>query len=283
MSGMVDKHGTETSASGTTDVVGAEARDGSARMRAAAVRQAQAAAERRRRQFLIAGAVALIVVALVGVGMLVQHDKARSDAALGTGPLVAPAGAVAGGLGIPYGGAAAKVTLTVYEDYRCPYCKLAESLFESTYKAYAAAGKITVQYHLVDLIDRNLGGTGSLRAGNAGACAQDAGKYEAYHDVLYANQPDENEDAFGSNAALVSLAKQVPGLDTAAFEACVNGDTHGSWVKKNYDSLSKLLNGSVATPYYAIGGTQFKLTAQSNAVQVAAFKSALDTAVAAAG
>jgi len=189
-----------------------------------------------------------------------------------------------GSLAIPYGASQpAKVTLTVYEDFRCPYCKIAESMFESTYKSYAAAGKIKVQYHLVDLIDRNLGGTGSIRAGNAGACAQDAGKFEAYHDLLYANQPDETNDSYGSNAALISPAKQVSGLDTSAFEACVNNDTHGSWVKKNYASLSTLLNGSVATPYYAINGTQFKLAGESTADQQTAFKSALDSAVAAAG
>jgi protein-disulfide isomerase len=273
---MVENHGTEA---------GDRVRGGPARGKAAAAREAQAAAERRRRQFMIGGAVVAVIAVLVAFGLLVQHNRAASDSALGTGPVSAPSGAVgAGSLAIPFGASqSAPVTLTVYEDFRCPYCKVAESMFESTYKGYADAGKIKVQYHLVDLIDRNLGGTGSIRAGNAGACAQSAGKFEAYHDILYANQPDESDDAYGSDATLVSLAKQVPGLDAAAFESCVNGDVHGSWVKKNYDALSTLLGGSVATPYYAIGGTQFKLTGQSAADQQAAFKAALDSAVAAAG
>lgn len=259
-------------------------RESSAREKAAAARQAQLAGARRKRQLVIGGVVAVVIAVVVTFGLLVQHNRAISDAALGTGPFTAPAGAVgAGSLAIPYGASqAAKVTLTIYEDYRCPYCKIAESLFESTYKTYAASGAIKVQYHLVDLLDRNLGGTGSVRAGNAGACAQDAGKFEAYHDVLYAGQPEENDDAYGSNAALITLAKQVRGLDSPTFESCVNNDTHGSWVKKNYGSLSTLLNGSVATPYYAINGAQFKLTGQSAADQQAAFKSALDSAVTAA-
>jgi protein-disulfide isomerase len=257
----------------------------SAREKAAAARQVQVAAERHKRQLVIGGLVAAVIAALVAVGLLVQHNRATSDAALGTGPFVAPSGAVGtGSLAIPYGASpSAKVTLTIYEDYRCPYCRMAESMFESTYRTYAASGKIKVQYHLVDLIDRNLGGTGSLRAGNAGACAQDAGKFEAYHDVLYAAQPDENDDAYGSNAALITLAKQVGGLGTATFESCVNGGTHAAWVKKNYDSLSTLLNGSVATPYYAINGTQYKLTGQSPAYQQTAFKAALDSALTGAG
>ena len=286
-------------ATGATDVTrDGGARERSGRLKAAAVRQAQVAAQRRKRQLWIGGAVFVLIAALVTVGVLVQHKRAVADAALGTGPFVAPAAAVGpGSLAIPFGGdsnpfapssnslvAPARVTLTVYEDFRCPYCQLAESMFESTYKSYALAGKIQVQYHLVDLIDRNLGGTGSLRAGNAGACAQDAGpgKFAALHDLLYANQPDENDDAYGSDAALISLAKQVPGLDGPTFESCVNGDVHGSWVKRNYASLSTVLNGSVATPYYAINGKQYKLTGQPAAVQQAAFRAALDAAVAAA-
>jgi protein-disulfide isomerase len=276
------------------------ARERSGRLKAAAVRQAQVAAQRRKRQLWIGGAVFVLIAALVTIGVLVQHKQAVANAALGSGPFVAPAAAVGpGSLAIPFGGgsasaassssssstaAPARVVLTVYEDFRCPYCRLAESMFESTYKSYALAGKIQVQYHLVDLIDRNLGGTGSLRAGNAGACAQDAGpgKFAALHDLLYANQPDENDDAYGSDAALISLAKQVPGLDSPTFEACVNGDVHGSWVKGNYTSLSTVLNGSVATPYYAINGKQYKLTGQPAAAQQAAFRAALDAALAAA-
>jgi protein-disulfide isomerase len=270
------------------------ARDHSGRRKAAAVRQAQVAAQRRKRQLRIGGIVFVVIAALVAVGISVQHKRAMANAALGTVSFVAPAGAVGpGSLAIPFGAVApagapapapARVTLTVYEDFRCPYCRLAESMFEPTYRAYALAGKIQVQYHLVDLIDHNLGGTGSLRAGNAGACAQDAGpgKFPAYHDALYANQPDETDDVYGSNAALISLAKQIPGLDTRTFEACVNGDTHGSWVKRNYTSLNTVLNGAVATPYYAINGVQYKLTTEPVAAQQAAFRAALDQAVAAA-
>jgi protein-disulfide isomerase len=309
MSGMAENRGlgspVQDDAAGATDAadqIGAtrdgDARERSGRLKAAAVRQAEVAAQRRKRQLWIGAGVFVLIAALVTVGILVQHKRAVADAALGTGPFVAPAGAVGpGSLAIAFGGdsnpfspssnplvAPARVTLTVYEDFRCPYCQLAESMFESTYKSYALAGKIQVQYHLVDLIDRNLGGTGSLRAGNAGACAQDAGpgKFAALHDLLYANQPDENDDAYGSDAALISLAKQVPGLDSPTFEDCVNGDVHGSWVKRNYASLSTVLNGSVATPYYAINGKQYKLTGQPAAVQQAAFRAALDAAVAAA-
>jgi protein-disulfide isomerase len=263
----------------------AAANDGksSARQKIEQARLAEAVAARRRRQIYITLAVAAVIVALVGIGILVQHKKAAGDDQLGTGPLVSPSGAVADGTAIPLGDQNAKVTLTIYEDFRCPYCRMAEQTYESVYKSFAAAGTVRVQYHLVNLIDRNLGGTGSIRSGNAGACAQDSGKFEAYHDVLYTNQPDETDDAFGSNDKLISLAKQVPGLDTPVFEKCVNDGRHGSWVVANFDALSKLLGGSVATPYYAINGTQYSSTAQATPAAQASFKAALDKAVAAAG
>ncbi len=258
--------------------------ENSAHQKLEAVRRAQVAARRRRRQFLIGAAVLVVVALAAGIGVLVQHGRADRDAAFGAGPFAAPAGAVGtGSLAIPYGSSrTAKVTLSVYEDLRCPYCRMAESMFEPTYRAYARAGKIIVHFHLVDLIDRNLGGTGSIRAGNAAACAQSAGKFEAYHDLLYAGQPKESDDAFGSNAALLSLADRVSGLNTAAFRTCVDRGTHGSWVRRNYDSLSTLLKGSVSTPYYAINGAQHKIVSTSVAAEQAAFKSALDSAIAAA-
>ncbi|MGH3414948.1 MAG: DsbA family protein [Actinocrinis sp.] len=255
-----------------------------ARQKAAAARREQVSANRRRRQLIVGAAVLSAIVALVAVGVAVQQKKASVDAAYGSGPVRAPAGAVGdGALAIPYGASAgAKVTLTVYEDFRCPYCRMAEGLFESAYRSYAQAGRIRVEYHLVDLIDHNLGGNGSLRAANAAACAQDAGagRFEAYHDLLYANQPDENDDAYGSDAALLGLAAKVDGLDTAAFKTCLDSGAHASWVKKNYDALSTLLHGQVATPYYAIDGVQFQLDGRAPAAQQAAFKAALDAALA---
>jgi protein-disulfide isomerase len=261
----------------------ADGRKTTARQKVEDARRAEAAAARRRRQAFIAVAVVVVILAAVGIGLLVQHKKAASDNALGTGPLVSPGGAVADGTAIPFGDQNAKVTLTIYEDFRCPFCRMAEQTYESVYKTFVTAGTVKVQYHLVNLIDRNLGGTGSIRAGNAGACAQDAGKFEAYHDLLYADQPDETDDAYGSDAKLISLAKQVSGLDTPAFEKCVNNGTHGSWVVANYNALSKLLNGSVATPYYAIDGTQYTMTTQATPAAQDSLKAALDKAVTAAG
>ena len=196
-----------------------------ARERAAAAYAAEQAKTRRKRQYLIGGLVLVLIAAAVGIGIAVQHHVNQVNSSAANGKLVYPSGTVDGGLAIPYGtDQNAKTTLVIYEDFRCPYCKEAESMFNSIYSADAEAGKIKVQYHIVNLIDQNDGGTGSIQAGNAAACAQNVGnaKFKAYHDILYTNQPDETDDAYASNSTLISYAKQVSGLDSSSFESCVN-------------------------------------------------------------
>ena len=256
----------------------------SARERAAAAYAADQAKARRRRQYLIGGLVVLLIAAAVGIGTAVQHHVNQTSSAAANGKLIYPSGTVDGGLAIPYGtDQNAKTTLVIYEDFRCPYCKQAESMFNSIYSADAEAGKIKVQYHIVDLIDQNDGGTGSIQAGNAAACAQNVGnaKFKAFHDILYANQPDETDDAFSSNATLISYAKQVPGLDSASFESCVDSGKYQPWVKANYNALKTAEGGSVSTPDYLIDGTRFELTSASAATQQANFTAALNKAIAA--
>jgi protein-disulfide isomerase len=257
-----------------------------ARERAAAAYAEEQGRARRKRQFLIGGIVVVVIAAAVGIGIAVQNHTSSVNSAAANGPLVFPSGTVAGGLAIPYGtDQNAKVTLSIYEDFRCPFCKQAETMFNAIYSADAQAGKIKVQYRIVNLIDRNDGGTGSIQAGNAAACAQNVGnaKFKAYHDILFANQPDETDDAFASNSLLISLAKQVPGLDGSTFESCVNSGRYQPWVNKNYAALSTAENGSVSTPDYLIDGTRFNLTSQSASVQQASFTAALNKAIAAAG
>ena len=255
-----------------------------ARERAAAAYAAEQARSRRRRQYLIGGLVVVVIGAAVGIGIAVQHHVNQVDSSAANGKLIYPSGTVDGGLAIPYGtDQNAKTTLTVYEDFRCPYCKQAESMFNSIYSADAEAGKIKVQYRIVNLIDQNDGGTGSIQAGNAAACAQDVGnaKFKAFHDILYTNQPDETNDAYASNATLISYAKQVPGLDSSTFESCVDSGKYQPWVVKNYDGLKTAENGSASTPDYLINGTRFELTTGSAATQQANFTAALNKAIAA--
>ncbi|MGY4993531.1 DsbA family protein [Streptomyces sp. 900105245] len=210
-------------------------RDGkrTARERLAVEREKQKSADRRRRTLIVGASVVCVLALAAVIGVLAAN--AGKDKGGSAGPAVAPSGAQGkDSLAIPVGKDGAKSTLTVWEDFRCPACQAFEAAYRPTLHELTDAGKLRVEYHLVRLIDGNLGGTGSLRAANAAACAQDAGKFRDYHDVLYANQPKETDDAFGDDARLIEMAGKVNGLDTPAFRTCVKDGTHNSWVDKSH-------------------------------------------------
>lgn len=216
-------------------VVSEKNRDGkrTARERMAVEREKQKAADRRRRA-LIVGASVVCVLGLAAVVGVLAANSGKEKKSAASGPVVSPSGATGkDSLAIPVGKDSAKSTLTVWEDFRCPACQMFETVYSPTIHELVDAGQLKVEYHLVTLIDRKTGGSGSRHAANAAACAQDAGKFSAYHDVLFQNQPNETSDDFANDSKLIELAGKVEGLDTPAFRKCVTDGTHNSWVVKS--------------------------------------------------
>ncbi|WSI23916.1 thioredoxin domain-containing protein [Streptomyces sp. NBC_01343] len=224
----------------------------SARERLQVEREREKKREKRRRTLVVASAV-VGVLGLAAVVGLIAANTGKGDKSDAAGPVTAPSGATGkDALAIQAGKPEAKSTLTVWEDFRCPACKSFETNYRDTIHELEAKGLLKVDYHLVTLIDGNMGGSGSLKGANAAACAQDAGKFPAYHDVLFENQPQETDDAYGNNAKLLELAGKVDGLVTPEFRKCVEDGTHNSWVNKSYEAFragkfrgtpSVLLNG----------------------------------------
>ncbi|MFJ6214018.1 DsbA family protein [Streptomyces sp. NPDC092296] len=219
-----------------------------ARERMIAERQAQEARARRNKKLAVLGSVIAVIAVAVGVGVAVQSRRSAPAT-----PAAAPTGAIGPDkLIIPDGAADAPSTLTVYEDPRCPACQLFEKTFRPTIDKLLDQGKIYGNYHIVSFIDRHDNGTGSKNGANALACAQDAGKFRAYHNVLYANQPPETEDPWSDRSKLITLAGKVPGLVTPTFEKCVNSDKYGGWVSAVEQDFDK--SGHTSTPTVLLNG-----------------------------
>ncbi|MEU5533279.1 thioredoxin domain-containing protein [Streptomyces sp. NPDC020362] len=228
-------------------------RDGkrTARERLAVERDKQKAADKRRRTLIVGASVVCVLGLAAVIGVIAAN--AGKDKGGSAGPVVAPSGAQGkDSLAIPVGKDGARATLTIWEDFRCPACQAFETAYRSTLHELEDGGKLRIEYHLVRLIDGNLGGTGSLRAANAAACAQDAGKFRDFHDVLYANQPKETDDAFADNDKLIQLAGKVNGLDTPAFRKCVNDGAHDNWVNKSQKAFQS--GGFTGTPTVLFNG-----------------------------
>ncbi|MGY0023311.1 DsbA family protein [Streptomyces sp. cg35] len=223
-----------------------------ARERLAVEREKQKAAEKRRRTLIVGAAVVCVLglAAVIGVAAANSGDDSSGGS---SDAVVAPKGATGkDDLAIPVGKDSAKSTLTVWEDFRCPACKSFEDNYRSTIHELTDAGQLKVEYHTVTLIDSNMGGSGSLHAGNAAACAQGAGKFPEYHDVLYENQPEETKDTFADNGKLIDLAGKVDGLVTDTFKSCVDDGTHNGWINKSYKAFQD--GGYQGTPTVLLNG-----------------------------
>ncbi|MEY9908797.1 protein-disulfide isomerase [Catenulispora sp. MAP12-49] len=249
-----------------------------ARERVLAEKVARQRRERRRKQMTIGGVVVLVVAVAGGVGIAVSAAKHNST------PYLAPAAAVVDpqakstkATGIHIGSDDAPVKMNVFEDFRCPVCQEVETAVEPTYRQYVEAGKLQITYHPARVIDSHDNGTGSLNGANAAACAQDQSQFLPLHDLLYANQPNEQTDPWADKSALLKIADEIPALKSSAdFQSCVTGGTHNGWVQANADNFNKL--GLPGTPTMFIDGQQLSFTQNSAAAVLQYFQGQLDAA-----
>ncbi|WP_328387568.1 DsbA family protein [Streptomyces sp. NBC_00400] len=222
-----------------------------ARERLQEQREKEKARARRGRQAVVAGAV--VVALAVAGGIAVWATSAGSGKSSSDNETARPKQAGGGSSpAIPVGAPHAPSTLTVWEDFRCPACQQFETGFRPAIHELQDSGQLKNEYHLVTIIDGNAGGKGSLNAANAALCAQDAGKFREYHDVLYSHQPPEEQDKFADKQYLLQLAGKVKGLVTPAFTRCVNDGRYDRFAQKSTDAFAK--SGYRGTPTVLLNG-----------------------------
>lgn len=205
----------------------------SARERLRAERDREQAAKKRVRTFKMGLAVLGVLAAVGVVGVLATQNGQEAD------ETASDKSAKAAAKPLTEGKASAPVTLSIYEDFRCPGCAQFEQGFKDTINDLREAGKVKVDYHLVAIVDGQDNGSGSANAANAAACAKDAGHFVEYHDTLFAHQPTEGGDAFADSENLIELAGKVEGLDTETFRDCVREGTHQDWVERSNAAFTK--------------------------------------------
>ncbi|MFJ4667851.1 DsbA family protein [Kitasatospora purpeofusca] len=234
----------------------------------------QANARRRRTVVSVSLVVGLALVGGTALAISTAGGDSKSSAADAVEPtaMVVPANTSgADGTVITYGKADAAHTLQVFEDFRCPVCKNFEAANGDAVRKLAEDGTVKVEYHLAAFLDKNLGGKGSRTALAAIGAAVNEGvdKFKAYHDVLYANQPDEREDGFGDVNHLLELADKVPGLKSDAFVKAVTDRTYAPWAKKVADAFND--SGVTGTPTVKVDGKPLTLFSGNKALTAEQF------------
>jgi protein-disulfide isomerase len=211
-------------------------------------RVAEEAARRRRTRNIMIGVVFVIVVA-VGAAVWASH-KTSPDASAAN-----PAG-VLDDLGIPVGTATSPV-VDVYEDFQCPICKMLEANVGPTFQELADSGQARVVYHIMSFLDYNLNNDSSTRAANAAGCAQDQGVFPAYHQQVFANQPETEGQGY-TDAQLITFAQNAGVPDMARFQSCLTNQTFSDWVAQTERlAEDKQVNG---TPTIFVAGTKVDLS-----------------------
>lgn len=205
------------------------ARQQSARERMREQRRRQELRERRMRRLLIGGAVVVVIAIAVGIGVFVQTQRASGGGDF-AGDL--PPGKLSNGAVTFAAEGVNKPVVDVWEDFQCPVCQKFEKKSGDTLKQLAANGEAKVVYHPVKIIDER-----SLRSGSAALCAADKGKYMAYHDVLYENQPPERPVQGFTNSDLRKYGDKV-GLGSS-FDKCVKQGGHKQDILKNTQQASQ--------------------------------------------
>ncbi len=144
------------------------------------------------------------------------------------------------------GDANAPVTIIEFADFQCPYCgRFVHDTYTQIDAAYIAGGQVRLGYqHFAFLGDE------SFWAAEASECAADQEAFWEYHDYLFDRQAGENQGAF-SKDHLKTFAADL-GLDTAAFNACLENGTHTALVAGQTQAAQQL--GVRSTPTFVLNG-----------------------------
>jgi protein-disulfide isomerase len=242
-----------------------------AQERLAAERAAQKAADRKRS--ILLGSVTVVVIALIAGGVALAYVN-QSNAAKDVGTL--PANVSSENYGVITGTKTTGVpVIDVYEDFQCPACAQFEAAAGPTLKELADDGLATVVYHPMQFLDQNLNNDSSARAANASGCAADQDKFLAFHNQVYANQPERegtgftDEDLLGFGAAV--------GLTNEQFTTCVADQSFAKWALNGVQREAEN-RGVNSTPTVFVDGRELERTAENNEYTPEGLKAAVEKA-----
>lgn len=207
---------------------------------ARAVAQARGTGPNKR---VIAAVVAVVLLAGVVIGGVLWTNASKNSTA---GQTITPQTAAASldapgerqGATVVSGKPDAKVKLDLYADFLCPYCGQLQQTYGDQIEQQIQAGKLQVTYHMIPLLASRSDPPGySLDSANASLCAADEGKFTAYHDSLFKNQPKEGARGY-DKAQLIKLGQDL-GITSPQFASCVNSGAYDQQLNAALQQISQ--------------------------------------------
>jgi protein-disulfide isomerase len=138
------------------------------------------------------------------------------------------------------GPATAPVVLVLFSDFQCPYCRGMGTTLKEVSKKYG--DKVRLVFRQFPLANIHPFAEG---AAEASLCAAAQGRFWEMHDLLFQNQKSLSVNDLKSHAEKL-------GLDTAAFNACVDSKRFAPQVKEDLKAGASA--GTDGTPALYING-----------------------------
>jgi protein-disulfide isomerase len=229
-------------------------REISRRERVAAM-QKEAAAKERNRRLLIGAAIVVVLSAAVAAFVVFSGKSTPKE------PAVTPPAAASGQALVVGSNASAKYKITVFEDFLCPYCRQFETSSRDFLRTAAQKGTVQIEYRPFHLLQDDY----STRALSAWAAVLQKGTPKQalrFHDLLYDNQPYEQDTNKPGTSKLQGWAKEAGVSSSSVLDAMGNDDT--SFV----DAADKAANDAkvTGTPTVMVNGKELQGTSISDLV-----------------
>jgi protein-disulfide isomerase len=138
------------------------------------------------------------------------------------------------------GPAKAPVTIVEFSDFHCPFCKRVLPTLAQIESRYGDKVRLIFRDFPIDNLHPE-----ASKAHEAARCADEQGKFWAYHDKLFAGPAKSSPEIFKG------FAKEL-GLNVTAFESCLDSGKYQAAVKKDIEEGNRA--GVTGTPAFFING-----------------------------
>ncbi len=171
----------------------------------------------------------------------------------------------------------APVKLVEFSDFECPFCKRFHRTMKRLMDEYGKDGKVAWVYRHFPLDSLH---SKARKEAQAAECANELGGNEAFwafSDRLFEVTPANDR----LDLALLPQIAQEIGLDRAAFEACLEGDSRGGKYAAHIeaDVQDAIASGGTGTPYSLVIAPNGKTFPINGAQPYAAVKAIIDLAL----
>lgn len=190
-----------------------------------------------------AGTAILVCCALVITGLAVRRELvAARPAAVAYADRVRPVPDWRSyATGSRIGPADAPVTIIEFSDFQCPYCRVMADRLRALRREHP--GEVALVYRHFPLSYHPYASS----AARASICADRQGRFEAFHDALFARQ-DSLDDTIWAR-----LAETAGIPDRARFDECLGSEEPLAQVERDIAAGTRL--GITGTPAILVNGT----------------------------